>query len=73
MEKICNETTTKKIKELRIYANEECGNKAKFEIEYTLNGKLTRKKLCKRHYTSVTSWLERIKVSFITKALAKNI
>ena len=47
-----------------IYVDEECGNKAKIEIEYTLNGKLVRKKLCMKHYKSVTAWLDRIKVSY---------
>jgi len=29
-----------------IYVDEECGNRAKIEIEYTLNNKHTQKKLC---------------------------
>lgn len=33
----CNEIATKKIKELRIYIDEECGNNAVYEIEYELN------------------------------------
>ena len=60
----CCEIATKKIKELRIYVDEECGNNAKKEIEYTLNGKLVRKKLCMKHYKSVTAWLDRIKVPY---------
>ena len=58
----CCEITTKKCG--FIYVDEECGNKAKNEVEYTLNGKLVRKQLCMRHYKSVTAWLDRINVSY---------
>lgn len=47
-----------------IYVDEECGNRAKIEIEYTLNNKHTQKKLCMKHFKSVTAWLDRIKVSY---------
>ena len=58
----CCEIATKK--RGFIYVDEECGNKAKIEIEYTLNGKLVRKQLCMKHYKSVTAWLDRINVSY---------
>lgn len=47
-----------------IYVDEECGNKAKIEIEYTLNNRVVRKQLCLKHFNSVTAWLDRIKVSY---------
>jgi hypothetical protein len=47
-----------------IYVDEECGNRAKIEIEYTLNNKYTKKKLCLKHFKSVTAWLDRIGVSY---------
>jgi hypothetical protein len=47
-----------------IYVDEECGNRAKMEIEYMLNNKHTKKKLCMKHYKSVTAWLDRIGVSY---------
>ena len=58
----CCEIATKK--RGFIYVDEECGNKAKIEVEYTLNGKLVRKQLCMKHYKSVTAWLDRINVSY---------
>lgn len=55
----CSEIVEKKKK--FIYVNEECGNKASFEIKYTLfNNQQAHKTLCKRHYKSVTAWLNRI-------------
>lgn len=57
-------TKLKKVGSTGIYSDEECGNKAKIEIEYTLNNKLVNKKLCMKHYKSVTKWLDRIKVSY---------
>ena len=58
----CCEVATKK--RGFIYVDEECGNKAKIEIEYTLNNKYVKKQLCMKHYKSVTAWLDRIKVSY---------
>ena len=57
---------TEKRKRL-FYVTEECGNKAKIEIEYTHNNKLIRRNLCKRHFNSVTKWLKIIKVSYTIK------
>lgn len=58
----CCEIATKK--RGFIYFDEECGNRAKIEIEYILNNKVVRKKLCLKHFKSVTDWLCRIKVSY---------
>lgn len=58
----CCEIATKK--RGFIYVDEECGNKAKIEIEYMLNNKYVKKQLCIKHFKSVTAWLDRIKVSY---------
>jgi len=67
----CNQVVSKKITNVLVYLiDEECGCNAKFEIEYTLhNGILVNKKVCKRHFKSNTSWLDRIKVKYTTKYL----
>lgn len=61
----CNQQTEKK--KHSIYITEECGCNASVKIEYVLNGKKVEKTLCKRHYKSNESWLNKIQVSFLKK------
>jgi len=67
MNKIKNNTTCNQMAQKKnkfIYYDEECGNQAKAEIEYTLNDKLIRKNLCLRHVKSITSRLDIMKVTY---------
>ncbi len=61
----CSEICEKKGIRAYKYYDEECGCKAYHHITYTLsNNKSYDKLLCNRHFKSVTSWLDRIKIQY---------
>jgi hypothetical protein len=65
----CNQISTKKRK--FIYTDEECGCNASVNIEYILNNRKVQKNLCKRHFKSNVSWLEKIQVPFLKREICQ--
>ena len=67
--KKCNQVATKK--RTFIYIDEECGCNASVKIEYILNDKKVEKTLCKRHFKSNATWLNKIGVPFLKREICQ--